>query len=651
MILIEKVKVKSSKYYESIGYNIDERYIEINIKDLPKGSHVKITAKCHYCSKEKEISYKEYNKNISNSNKFSCGVKCGSLKSKENNLIKYGVESTNKLESTKQKIKDTILNKYGVDHVSKLESSKRSKSDKMKLRSKEISEKITEYWRNLDESEFDRINKKREETCLEKYGKTHISKVEEFKNKIRDTNIERYGGYTYQSNELKKKVELTNLEKWGVVNPSGLKFIRDKVSDTNIKKFGFKSPLMNNDIKLKILNTNLERWGVDNPMKLKNVVDLLKSKFVNKWGVDSYFKTEEFKDSKLGNILSNNEWRITNTEIGRDRNYIEYLGNNISRLHCDMGFEHSFKIDSSNYHNRIRNSVKLCTECFPISENCSIKEIELRNFISKIYDGEVLQNYRDNIEIDIYLPELKLGFEFNGLYWHSSKFKNKNYHIDKINFFKEKGIKIVNIWEDDWINKRNIIESQIKNLLGLTENKIFARRCQIREIKDSKISTKFLNENHIQGFIRSSVRLGLYNNGILVSIMTFDNLEGRKKMEDGAWNLSRFCSKIDHSVVGAASKLLNYFIKNWKPIRIISYADIDWSDGNLYYKLGFNLVDKLKPDYKYLINNERINKQRFTKKKLILLGHSSEKTESEIMESMNINKVYNSGKFKFELNF
>jgi hypothetical protein len=153
------------------------------------------------------------------------------------------------------------------------------------------------------------------------------------------------------------------------------------------------------------------------------------------------------------------------------------------------------------------------------------------------------------LEIDIYLPELKLGFEFNGLYWHSNKFKEKNYHLNKTDWFKEKGIRIIHIWEDDWILRREIVESQIKNSIGLNTNRIFARKCYIKEV-DVKIARKFLNENHIQGFVNSSNKLGLYYNEDLVSIMTFDNNEGRKKMELFGYNLNRFCNKKGINVIG-----------------------------------------------------------------------------------------------------
>ena len=284
----------------------------------------------------------------------------------------------------------------------------------------------------------------------------------------------------------------------------------------------------------------------------------------------------------------------------------------------------------------------LCTICYPISENNSIKELEVLRFIEKIYKGKILPGYRDNMEIDIYLPELKLGFEFNGLYWHSEEYKDKNYHLDKTLFFKKKDIRIIHIWEDDWDNKKDIIKSQIKNYLGLIENKIFARKCIIKEIQ----SSDFLNINHIQGNVSSSLKLGLFHNDELVSLMTFDQFEGRKKMGKEEWNLSRFCNKINYNVIGGAGRLFNYFIKTYNPSRLISYADRSWSEGNLYYQLGFKLKSETKIDYKYIVNNVRENKTKYKKSKLIKKGFIG--TEKEITENLGYKRIYDCGKFKFE---
>ena len=120
--------------------------------------------------------------------------------------------------------------------------------------------------------------------------------------------------------------------------------------------------------------------------------------------------------------------------------------------------------------------------------------------------------------------------------------------------------------------------------------------------------------------------------------MTFDQFEGRKKMEENGWNLNRFCNKLNHLVVGGASKLLNYFIKVYKPNRIVSYADRDWSSGDLYQILGFDKVYQTDPDYKYLFKGVRIHKSRFRK------------SFTNISESvLDIPKIYDCGKIKYEL--
>jgi hypothetical protein len=128
----------------------------------------------------------------------------------------------------------------------------------------------------------------------------------------------------------------------------------------------------------------------------------------------------------------------------------------------------------------------------------------------------------------------------------------------------------------------------------------------------------------------------------LVSIMAFDQFEGRKKMGDGEWNLSRFCNKVGYSVVGGASKLLNFFIKEKNPKRIISYADKDWSLGKVYEFLGFDKIYETKPDYKYIIGEKRTHKSNFKKKT------KESKTESQIMNELNILKVWDCGKVKYE---
>jgi len=466
-------------------------------------------------------------------------------------------------------------------------------------------------------------------TNLEKYGETSHMKSNLIKEKVKSTNLEKYGVfYTFQSEEVKKKIKETNLERWGVENP-------------------FESNL----IKEKIKETNLERWGVENPSKSKEVKNKVKKTCLEKWNSDSFLGSEfflrnkEIKEKSIKNrmiAITNELYRKEKYYICKDINYIKYLSDSTSLFKCDKG--HNFEITSDNYRRRKINNTPLCTVCNPIGDSQSIKEKELFEFISSIYKDEIIKSYRDGLEIDIYLPDLNLGFEFNGLYWHSEKFKDKLYHIKKTNYFKERGIRIIQIWEDDWCFRKDILKSQIRNWLGLTENKIFARNCYVKEIKDTKIVTKFLEENHIQGKVGSSLKLGLYYGDDLISLMTFNQYEGRKKMKDGGWNINRFCNKLETNVVGGASKIFKYFLNNYHVIRVISYADRDWSDGNLYEKLGFEKFSESNPDYKYIFEGVRVHKSRFRKSKL-----DTDLTESEYMKKSQILKIWDCGKNKYEL--
>jgi hypothetical protein len=255
-------------------------------------------------------------------------------------------------------------------------------------------------------------------------------------------------------------------------------------------------------------------------------------------------------------------------------------------------------------------------------------------------------------ELDIFIPKLKLAFEFNGLYYHNEIHKPNNHHLNKTILCDENHIQLFHIYEDDWIYKQNIIKSMILNKLGKTPNKIYARKTSIKEINDNKLVKDFLNNNHLQGYIASSIKIGLYYNDELISLMTF----GKRRValgskNDNSYELLRFCSKLNTNVVGGANKLFKYFIKNYDTKEIITYADRSHSNGNLYEKLGFNFIGYTDTNYHYIIDGIRHHRFNYRKDKLVKQGFDKNKSEHQIMLERKIYRIYNSGNMKFIYSF
>lgn len=257
----------------------------------------------------------------------------------------------------------------------------------------------------------------------------------------------------------------------------------------------------------------------------------------------------------------------------------------------------------------------------------------------------------DNGEIDIYIPSLKVGIEYNGLRWHSELFKDdKNYHLNKLNECNKKGIKLVQIFEDEYIMKKNIVLQKISYLLNCNKHlpRIMARKCIIKEIPmfDAK---NFLEENHIQGFTPSTIYMGCFYKEELVGVMTF------LKEKEFEWNLTRFATSNMYICNGVAGRLFKSFIRTYSPKYVKSFADRRWTlcgQNNLYTKIGFELDSILRPDYRYYMPSEygieRLHKFRFRKDRLYKkYGLSKDLTEREMCEQIGAYRIYDCGLFKY----
>lgn len=328
-----------------------------------------------------------------------------------------------------------------------------------------------------------------------------------------------------------------------------------------------------------------------------------------------------------------------------DYSKVEYVNNKTEVIVvCPKHGNFSVRPDN---HLTGRNGCPMC------SNNHSNWEIEILNFIRSIgvdcVSGE--RNIIDGKEIDIFLPGYGIGFECNGLKWHSEEFKDKKYHLNKMISCNERGVALYQIFEDEWRDKKNIVIGRIKSILHKNDSTIYARNCKIMGISEKRYKD-FVSENHLQGYVPSDYAYGLTYNGKLVSVMSFGyarkNLGRVKKQRE--YELLRFCTAPGVTVVGGASRLLSMFCNRKKPKSIISYCDLRWSSGNMYEKLGFELDHISEPNYFYIVGDKRKNRFNFRKDILVKEGYDPGKTEHEIMLERKIYRIYDCGCKVYKMN-
>ena len=357
---------------------------------------------------------------------------------------------------------------------------------------------------------------------------------------------------------------------------------------------------------------------------------------------------------KCGRIRSNNSIKLTRDEFIEksksihgdyyDYSKVNYV--NYDTKVCIICPKHGEFWQTPDSHLQGRG----CRLC---NKSISKKEKELTDIINNEFNLKTVNGDRSIInpyELDIFIPDKKIAIEYNGILWHSEEYgKDKYYHVNKLNTCKNRGVKLIQIFEDEYISHKEIVLNKLKHILGIQNNnkKIPGRKCIVVEI-NNKISKEFLNKYHIQGFSRSTVYLGAYYNDELVAVMTF------LKMNDGCYELNRFASNYNYICQGVGGKLFSYFIKNYNPEKIKSFADRRWTineDNNVYLKLGFKFDKYTPPDYSYFLQKDgliRQHKFNFRKKALNKkYGFSLEMSEDEMIKKLGCKKIWNCGLIKY----
>lgn len=466
------------------------------------------------------------------------------------------------------------------------------------------------------------------------------------------------------------------------------KFNVSQIKATNFKRYGSTSWLTSNEGQTYICRHNTLKYGtatyqsskdfkekISRTWKQKDISDIIiqrKQLNLTKYGKEYYFETEEFKTiSKETNIKKYNAANPMQNEAVQIKAAITRQNTFLNKLltECNVCIEEDYtgcsdyrkykwKCLSCNslFYDDISNGTKpRCTVCYP-RQGTNIEEIII-NFLSK---NNITYKLRDRQiikpqEIDIYLPDFKIGIETNGLVWHTfySGGKSRSYHLNKVNKCREQGIRLINLYEDDLQNKDKlkIIQDRLLVMLQKASNRIFSRKCIFTEI--SKLEAQcFCNTNHLNGYSLSSHHFGLKYNNKLVMVATFIHRKARGFIKNSnntsGYELVRLCTLSDMIVVGGVSKIIKNSCAELKD-DIFSYCDIDWGFTDAYTSAGFKYLGDTGPGFYYVLNNKRYSRFHFAKFKLkkLFTNYSEKLSERENCINNKIDTLYTTGSSKY----
>ncbi len=454
----------------------------------------------------------------------------------------------------------------------------------------------------------------------------------------------KYGMHPMQTEETKNNLKRVIKEKYGVDWISSSKGWYNKIRENNIKKHGIESY---NNID-KIQQTCMTKYGVNNYTKTDEYKERYKNTCLLKYGVPhasmgNTFKIQHNKSMFEKFMLHPNFINFEPIFTVDDYKGTYYQDYKFKCKRCNT--IKSYSIDNGKY--------PLCPSCD--KNNCSNFQNEIYEYIKSLVgkDIDIKMNDRTILhprELDIVIPSLNLAFECDGILWHSEVFghKNKTYHLQKTLGCIHNGYQLIHIYDNEWEASKEIVKSVISSIIGKTLIPVYGRKCIVKEIS-SRLCVDFLNKNHLQGADHSSIKLGLFSEfGELISAMTFLKSRFDTKIQ---YEMGRFCNKNGIHIIGGASKLFSYFLKNYHPTSIVSYNDRRYFDGNVYINLGFNFMGNTSPNYFYIIDHYKNLQSRMAWQKHKLKDKLSifdpDLSEWENMKNNGFDRIWDCGNGKW----
>lgn len=490
---------------------------------------------------------------------------------------------------------------------------------------------------------------KRERTCLEKYGVRNPGMSDDMKAKIRAINIEKFGSACALSNpDIRKKADRTILERYGTEHYQSTDEFKRRVKDTCLERYGVDSPMKSKTVRAKAAETTFRKYGVEFASQSPEFQERRHRHLVELYGED-YGKAIYGGHGNPGQCRRAYGYMLSSQTVEPTFTVDEYVAGKAEDVRREFPFRCRkcgtvFMSWWDNGHSRA------CPKCFA-NRSTSDMENDFADFVRSVSTHHVDTSVRDLIpplELDLVVREAGLAFEFDGLYWHSDLFHmGRSYHLAKTESCAAAGIRLVHVFEDEWTDHRDIVESRVSDMFGKYVRTVYARECSV-VVPGPDDVREFLDRNHLQGFVRSPVAYSLVHDGETVSMMTFGKSRFNSNYD---WEMLRFCNRLGHHVPGAASRLLRHFEIDHGPKSLLSYADRRWSDGKLYRVLGFDFVSKTVPNYWYIAKGTACRLSRLGFQKHLLKDRLKEfdpsLSEAENMRKNGYSRIYDCGNLVF----
>lgn len=289
----------------------------------------------------------------------------------------------------------------------------------------------------------------------------------------------------------------------------------------------------------------------------------------------------------------------------------------------------------------------ICKICHP---GGSKEQLEIADFIRSLGITDIIYNDRTVIapkELDILVPSKKFAVEYDSFYYHiyTDEDPREDRHYEKTTSAHAAGIDLLHVFQDEWRDKPDIVRSMIMHRLGMSTERIDARKCQVRQIS-TKLAHGFFEANHIAGGAKARHAYGLFRDERLVAAMSIRRPWQRKHKERGLAEICRFACLTGVSVRGGLGRLLHAAIDGCKGhgfLGMMTYADLRYGRGLGYERVGFKHVGWTGLSYDYTDGTKRFHRFKFR------ADPTRGLSERQVAQNAGVNRIYGCGNNAYEL--